>query len=320
MRIDPAIAAMRRDSALQRRAQAAMKAAGDEWRREPRVAAALGDLERFGAGAPLEACPALDAIFTLGAEPQELTASLCRRVAAVLEREPFAHPTFRHGFDGSVSTLLLAATGRAQLILQAREPGRCDHDSAGYSDAMLYEAVLAGAADARVARLAGMPDGGIATRSIKLLPGTRLALDLSAEAFQVLRVERRLVSLRLHRNDAAPRPSRCHAMTDGTLLQQAAGDIGTSRQEMMLAVLGRMERREAAPVMAAIARGPGDDSLRWQALRECLALDTVHGIRALAAVARTAGDPLVATAGALRAQLVEAHPQLLALEDDRCPA
>jgi hypothetical protein len=72
--------------------------------------------------------------------------------------------------------------------------------------------------------------------------------------------------------------------------------------------------------MAAIARGPGDDSLRWQALRECLALDTAHGFRALAAVARTAGDSLAATAGALRAQLVEAHPQLLALEDDRCPA
>ena len=60
MRIDPAVAAMRRDPALQRRAQAAMIAAGEEWRREPPVAAMLAELERFGAGEPLEACPALD--------------------------------------------------------------------------------------------------------------------------------------------------------------------------------------------------------------------------------------------------------------------
>jgi hypothetical protein len=321
MRIDPAIAAMRRDPARQRRAQAAMKAAGDDWRREPRVTAVLADLERFGAGAPLEACPELDAIFTLGANPERLTGPLCRRIAAVLAREPFGHPPFRHSFDGSVSTLLLAQEGRAQLILQAREPGRCDHDSASYSDAVLFEAVLAGSAHARVADVGGAPGNAIiSTRSVDLLPGTRLTLDLSCEALQVLQVERRLVSLRLHRNSAVPCPSRCYSMTDGKLLQQAAGDIRFSRQEMMLAVLGRMERREAVPEMAAIARAPGDDSLRWQALRECLALDAAEGFRALTAMAVAAGDPLAGPAGALRAQLVEQHPQLLAVEGDRCPA
>jgi len=321
MRIDPAIAAMRRNPALQRRAQAAMIAAGDEWRREPQVLAMLADLERFGAGEQLAECPALDAIFTLAAVPDALLAALCRRLAGVLEREPFGHPPFRHGFDGKVSTLMLARAGRAQLILQAREPGRLDHVSASYSAALRYEAVLAGSGHARVARAGSAPgDVTFATENLKLLPGTRLALDLSCEALQMLQVERRLVSLRLHRLDAAPRPSREYSLSDGTLLRQSAGDIRLSRQEMMLAVLGRLERREAAPEMAALAREPGDDSLRWQAVRECLALDTAEGFRALSAIARVAGDSLAGPAGALRAQLIEAHPQLLALEDDRCPA
>ncbi len=321
MRIDPAIAAMRRNPALQRRAQSAMIAACDEWRREANVQAMLADLANFGAGEPLEACPALDAVFTAGAVPDDLIAGLCRRLAGVLEREPFGHPPFRHGFDGKVGTLMLARAGRAHLILQAREPGRWDHDSAGYSDAVRYEAVLAGAAHARVARVRGAP-GKVAfsTESLALVAGTRLAFDLSCEALQVLQVDHRLVSLRLHRHDAAPRPSREYSLTDGTLLRQSAGDIRLSREEMMLAVLGRMERREAAPEMAVLAREPGDDSLRWQAVRECLALDTAAGFRALSAIARAAGDPLAGPAGALRAQLVEAHPQLLALEDDRCPA
>jgi hypothetical protein len=321
MRIDPAIAAMRRDPALQRRAQAAMIAAGGEWRQEPAVAAMLDELDSFGAGEPLEACPALDAAFTGRRAAGELAAALCRRFTSMLEEEPLGHPPFRHGFDGHVSTLLLARAGRAQLILHAREPGRWEHATAGYSDALRYEAVLAGSAHARVTRVHGGPGAAtFSTESLKLQPGTRVALDLSCEALQVLQVERRLVSLRLHRFDAAPRPSREYSLTDGALLHQSAGDIRASRHEMMVALLGRMERREAAPEIAALAREPGDDSLRWQAMRECLALDTAEGFRALSDVARVAGDPLAGPAGALRAQLVEAHPELLALEDGSCPA
>jgi hypothetical protein len=320
MRIDPAIAAMRRDPALQRRAQSAIIAAGDEWRRGPRMAVLLGELERFGKGAPLEACPQLDAVFTGRQAAGDLTSALCRRMAAVIEEHAFAQPPFRHGFDGEVATLLLARAGRAQLILHAREPGRWEHTTAAYSDALRYEAVLAGAAHARIARICSTKPATFATESIRLGTGARLALDLSCEALQVLQVERRLVSLRLHRFDAAPLPTREYSLTDGALLHQAAGDMRASRLEMMLALLGRMERREAAPEMAAIACGPGDDSLRWQALRECLALDTEQGFRALSLIARAAGDPLAVPAGALRAQLVEAHPQLLALEDGPCPA
>ena len=320
MRIDPALAAMRRNPALQRRAQAAMIAAGDEWRRGPATAALLADLDRFGAGAPLEACPALDALF-IGGAAQVLASALCRCLAGVLEQEPFGHPPFRHGFDGQVSTLLLARAGRAHLVLHSREPGRWDFASARYGDALRYETVLAGKATASVVRVRGEPGRRtFSSERVELAAGTRLALDLSCEALQIGNVERRLIALRLHRFDARPRPSREYALADGALLLQSAGDMRASRHETMLALLGRMGRREAAPEIAALACEPGDDSLRWQALRECLALDTAEGFRALSHVARAAGDPLAGPAGALRAQLVEAHPQLLVLEDDRCPA
>lgn len=111
---------------------------------------------------------------------------------------------------------------------------------------------------------------------------------------------------------------REYALADGALLKQTAGEVRQSRHETMLALLGRMKRREAVPVMAAIACQSGADSLRWEALRESLALDTAQGFAALCALARSPLDPLAAPAGALRAQLVEAHPRLRAFEEERC--
>lgn len=86
-----------------------------------------------------------------------------------------------------------------------------------------------------------------------------------------------------------------------------------------MGLLARMRRQDAAPAMAEIARGQGSDHLRWQALRNCLALDTAQGFSALTAIAANPADALARPAGALRAQLLEAHPQLTGLEADPCP-
>ncbi|MGB3379361.1 MAG: hypothetical protein WBA55_11395, partial [Allopontixanthobacter sediminis] len=74
-----------------------------------------------------------------------------------------------------------------------------------------------------------------------------------------------------------------------------------------------------APVLADMARR-GSDHLRWQALCECLALDTATGFSALCVIARDAGDTLSDRASSLRAQLIEAHPQLAEFEETLCPA
>ena len=317
MRIDPAIAALRADRGLQRRAQQATIAACDAWRAVPAVADALADLDRFGAGAALEACPALEAIFTTPGAANTLVAPLIAAMAGALTRERFGHPPLRHGFDGSASTLLLARSGRAQLVLHAREPGSYEFATATFSDALRHQAVLAGEAVARIARPAA---AGFQFERLSLKPGVRVALALGSETLLVDHVNRRLVALRLNRVAVEPKATCELALADGRLLRRSSGDIAASRREMMLAVLGRMKCAEAAPTMAAMAREAGEPSLRWQALRECLALDTAAGFRALVAVARAADDPLCEPAGALRAQLVETHPQLLALEEDACPA
>lgn len=319
MRIDPAIAALRRDRAPQRRAQAAMLAACDAWRARREVRDLLADFARYGDGAPLEACPALFLPFTDGGAAPGLAAELVRALCAALAAEPLGHPVFRHGYDRGTSTLLLARHGRAQLVLHAGEPGRRSFDTVSFSDGERREAVLAGEARARIVRRRGR-FGLFAEQRLALGPGVRLALDLNDAALQVIEIERRLVSLRLQRSAASPGPSREYDLATGALLRQAAGRIRASRHEAMLALLGRMRRVEAAPVMAAIAREPGDASLRWQALRECLALDTATGFAALCDLARTADDPLAAPADTLRAQLVEAHPELAALAPVACPA
>ena len=124
----------------------------------------------------------------------------------------------------------------------------------------------------------------------------------------------------LLRAAADPRPGREYCAASGKLLHQSAGAIATSRQEATVALLGRMGRTDAAPAMAMLATGEGDMSLRWQALREALALDSATGFAALCTIARRGDDALAGQAGALRAQLLETYPELAQLEDKQCPA
>lgn len=298
-----------------------MIAACRDWRTDPAIAPAVAELERYGAGASLGDCPVLDAAFTGHDSGTAMLVGLLNRMTGQLRHQPFAQPPVRHAFDGAVSTLLLARSGRAQLVLHGCEPGAWRADSASFSDAERFEVVLAGRGSAEILRRA-IPPGNrpLDSEQIALAPGTRLALALSEQALHITRVDRRLVCLRLHRFAADPAPTCCHALEDGRLLHQSAGDMASSRQEMMLAILGRMKRADAVSDMAALALERGSDALRWQALRECLALDSGAGFTALSTLARRADDPLCASAGALRAQLIELYPQLLQLEDGPCPA
>jgi hypothetical protein len=201
------------------------------------------------------------------------------------------------------------------LLLTAREAGSVPREAVSFGDGERHELVLAGEAEARLVRLGETtPEAAqLAFADVPLQAQVSLALDLSCEALMTERVTRRLVSLRLTRAAPAPRPTREYRLSDGAFLHQASGDMRESRHELMLALLGRMGRADAVPVMADMA-GEGSEHIRWQALRECLALDTGAGFRALCAIAREAADPLAGPAGALRAQLLEAYPVLAQLE------
>lgn len=295
-----------------------MVAAFERWRALREVAPVMRELERYGAGEPLAACPALHALLADRRSAPVFVGALVRDLCRALAREPFGHPPLRHGYESGTSTLLLARHGRAHLVLHAHEPGRWTLDTVTLGDGERHEAVIGGWAQARlVHRKASAARFAIQPRMLG--PGSRLALDLKLEELQVLTITRRLVSLRLERAADPPGPVSEYALADGVQLRQASGDIRASRHEAMIAVLGRMECREAAPVLAEIAAQEGADSLRWQALREGLVLDTATGFRTLCAVAETACDPLAAPAAALRDSLVRAHPSLRSLEDACAP-
>ncbi|WP_340589423.1 hypothetical protein [Erythrobacter alti] len=299
-----------------------MDAARDAWRSEQGAEQLMDELGQFGGGAPLCACPMLEQVFTETGDGERLMALLSRHYCAALADNPIGHPPFRHGFNGTAGTILLARSGRAQLMIQSREPGETSTSAYIFSDAERFDAVLAGEADARIVRARSAGDGGkkFETEQLSLRGGERIALDLQSETLLVDRVTRRLVVLRLVRSAAEPQPGRQYDAETGDMLMQTAATIATSRQEAIIALLGRMNRTDAAPEMARTALGEGDVSLRWQALRECLALDSEQGFCALSQLARRADDPLAASAGALRAQLLETHAELAQLETAQCPA
>jgi hypothetical protein len=100
MRVDPEIAAMRRDRTVLQRAQAAARAAAGRWREDARVAPILAELGEFGRGAPLSSCPALARLFGPGDVAQGFAAGFCRAQAEALAAERFAQLAFRHSWTG----------------------------------------------------------------------------------------------------------------------------------------------------------------------------------------------------------------------------
>ncbi|MGB3795632.1 MAG: hypothetical protein WA957_04935 [Alteraurantiacibacter sp.] len=318
MQVHPDIAALRSDRAPQRQAQIGMQDARDGWSAEPGVAQMQEELKAYGRGAPLEACPVLESVFTRAGEAERLMDLLASHYCRAIAANPIGHPQFRNGFDGASTSILLAQTGRAQVMLQAREPGAGKTESYNFCDATRFDSVLAGEAHARIVRNAAPQRDRAQLNDEKLVlrPGNRLALDLNHEALVIDKAEKRTVILRLMRTSEDPRPAREYDAVDGRLIHQSSGKIATSRREAIVALLGRMGREDAAPVIAQIACDEGDLSLRWQAVREALALDTEAGFRALVTIARRAEDPLAQQAGALRATLLETYPQLGKVETE----
>ena len=332
MLLRPEIAALRLDETPQRHAQAALIAQMDAWRARPQPAAVLADLQRFEQGLPLAECPALAALFALG-DPSggSLVAGLISATLAQLAADPLGHVAMRHSTDGITSTLLLGQSGLATLTLVAIDGVGLARSAAprtiNYAPGEAFEQILAGSARAEMVRCvigAGpleSADAKLEREALDLAQGVCLARDCRREALLLQGVAGRLVTLRLHRRQEGTDPVREYALDSGKLIHRAAASPAQSRYELMNALLGRMGRADAAPLLASMALGPDPAPLRWQALRECLALDAATGFGALLETARDSGDPLASHARALARSLAARHPALAHLmEDKRCPA
>lgn len=325
MLIRPELRALRRDDTPQCDAQNALRRATADWEAKADTAALLVDLRRFAAGSPLEQCLELSCLFTPGTgAARRLALDYTTVVGAALDLEPLGHVTQRHFTDGITSTLLIARVGNVTLSLVAidghRMCQRPQSTSASFGPTQTWEYILAGSAEIELVECEPAREhmASLVCRSDSIGPDSIMHRDGAREARLLRRIDGALVSLRLQRRRVNAEITSEYDLASGRLLHQAAGNPRESRVELMMALLGRMGRNEAAPLMASLALDHGSAGLRWQALRECLALDTATGFQALSQVAVAPDDSLCAPAGALRAQLIEAYPQLQ--EALPCPA
>lgn len=322
--VHPKLRALRCDDAPQRQAQAHLIALAERWKARPGNRAVIEAVEAFAAGRPLVECPALDALFAAGSDSARIfVGGLVEAMAAGLRDQPLGHIPFRHFHENVIAVLQLARAGNVTLSLvgydgaaMARRPEPVTVDFAPIDT---RDQVLAGTARADFieCRHHDNSRAELVARQLALRPGMVITREASRQAMQLRSVDGCLVALRLQRRVAGAGATREYALADGSLVHLAAGNPNDSRRELMMALLGRMGRADAAPLLADIAREQGSDALRWQALRESLALDTASGFAALVAIARSSDDPLAPAAGALRAQLVETWPQLAEIEP--CP-
>ena len=321
MRIDPKLRALRGDSASQRNAQLALERVCDEWRSGEGFDA-LGELEAYGRGASLDDCPTLETLIGDGSQAHDLVAALMQPMLACLAKNPTGHVPIRHQHSDGLSVLQLAQSGRAALtLLLYTELGGAEAKSACFAGGERHEAALAGSADIRFLELLEerRDRAAIDCDTRRITAGEVMHFAGRNNTKSILRVHGRLAVLRLSRTDEVPGDACEYALDDGRLLHRASGSRHESGLEMKAALLGRMGRRDAAPVLARLSR-EGSDHARWQALRECLALDSGLGFAALTRMASDPGDPLATTAGTLRAQLLETYPQLASKELAECPA
>lgn len=325
MLIRPELAALRVDDSPQRQSQQRLLAQVADWRTSGPGRQIEGELLQLAGGAPLVELPALAALFSAdGHAAAQLVGKLSDWLLGELAVSPMGQVPLRHICDRTIATLVLARCHGASLALQAIDGAglarRPKADSVSFVGTETWDHILAGAAEVEQIRIVQeVPGGVVLDRTPARLAAGQTSYQHGRQSAQILtRVAGVLVSLKLQRSDGSDDPSRQYALADGRLLHQAAGNARESRLELTTALLGRMGRCDAAPMLAAMAEEAGSPHLRWQALRECLGLDSATGFAALTLLARRADDPLAAPAGALRAQLLEAYPQLAG--EHPCPA
>ena len=320
MRIDPAIARLVANPAPLFGAGEAVQT----WSDDPAAAPLLAELARYGSGTAFEDCPGLARLIAAGAEGTAFARRAAAVAAAHLRTEPLALWPWRHFCNGVLHSVTIAAHGDASLSLAvidgapwraARDPAA--PDLAAFQPGMLHAVVVGGTARGRVLRNRSNDPARaqVDTRRIAFAPGVALTIDGAHEALALDAIDGLLMTLRLYCRPASNTPARQYDVASGALVHQAAGEQNDSRAELMMALLRAMERADAAPALAARARS-GAPPARWQALRECLALDSAAGFVALVEVAGQADDPLCAPARQLVETLAAQHPALARMREE----
>lgn len=327
MRIDNRIAALRDDPVSQRLAHDHLDRGKDRWLKSPHIAALPDELEQYAGGQALSQLHILRETVTSLSAASQFVNDWQEHFARLIMDEPLGHVPFKHNYSAGFATMRLFEAGRVTLSLLAYEEVEPTPpaSAAAFSDREQDEIVVAGRAEGLLYSLsdencdAGDPERAVDTCSLRMCPGSTIKLDGAKASRHILNVRGHLVVLQLSRAASQPQPIREIRLSDGALVHQSSGDKRESQLAMAMAVLTELERADAAPHCAALSLD-GPDYLRWDSIRHTLALDPVRGFSLLGQVVKDGKDLLSDPAGALRDQLAAAHPQLLQLEAEQCPA
>lgn len=314
MRIDPALAAWIADPARQRAAQAAARNIARGWRERAEVNAFHAALD--AARTPEALLGGVRALFAAPGWVEALIGALTSAAAA----EPFFEPPFRAIAEEAHSGLLLiddprCRVGLGRIALDGLAARKADTASGGSIQfsgrTTLYRFLRGGGAALTLwsAPRAG-PDFRSATAGRCTYAGRRgvadgdwLLLDGRRQAFLIAhaRADILLLQATLAADDDAlllEYDARTHACIGAT----AADDAG-SRIALTAALLRLLGRRDAFDAIAGtMADAPFH--LRWQFMRELVALDTPRAAPLLAEMAANDTHPEVRGAAARTLEII----------------
>ena len=317
MLIRPELQALRSDDAPQRIAQHRLHQILQSWQTTGTGAQVQTELARFHSGEALDQLPVFSALFCPESDDwRGFLDNLLQPLLAQIAAQPLSQSPLRHAVGEGFTSVVLARCGTAALTLQHIDGAalalRQAAQTVSFLPVITWERALAGSVHAiRVGMDERLPDRArLNSSAYEFKAGDVHCRNGQAEALIFRSAPTSFVQLRLQRRTSTCEPVREYRLSDGCLVHQAAGTPRDSRLELTATLLGRMKRRDAAPMLAAMAEEQGSDGLRWQALRECLALDTAVGFRTLSMLAVRGQDPLHRAASALRAKLLEMHPEL----------
>lgn len=322
MRVDPALAGLIADPAPTFGAGEAARG----WVEQAAIAPLLDELAGYGADRALTDCPGLLNLMRGGDEAITFARTAAAATSSHLRSAPLAAWPWRHFSNGVIHSVTLAAAGEASLSLAlidgaawrtARNAAAATPEVATLQPGILHAVVVAGAGSGRILRnrSSNSARARIEAEGIVFSRGKPFAINGEREALALDTIDGLLLNLRLYRRPGGDAPARQYDIASGALVHQAACDRGDSKAELMMALLRAMQRTDAAPTLATMARR-GAPPARWQALRECLALDSATGFAALLEVTAQPNDPLCAPARKLAESLAAQHPALALMRED----
>lgn len=315
MYLHPAIAALRSDPISQRRTKAAMADTLADWHNGRDIAAIAEELSRYAAGDCLSQLSALRALVSDLGEAQRFLNAFTEHFMDALEREPLGEIPFRHGGNDGFFRMQILQRGGGVLSLMVYEPIERSQEpqAALFADCTTHEIVVAGSARGVCHDIIETRPGSaaITSKAVRWSTGDIIAQTAQRQSRQIVEVSQSLVVLQLSRAPVQPLPTREYRLCDGALIHSVSGDKRASEKIMALCVLGAMGEARALPVLSDTALNRSHDpDLRWEAVRQSIALDAAAGMALLKVLEERGNDPLSGPAGELRDQLCRAHPGL----------